>query len=103
MPSDVSDASDDVGEGAFALGREAREATSSILAAISTVPQQQAPGVSVGLPRPVIGVSNSQGRPVAPDLLTQDTSEQSTPDSSDTESEDTVLKEKAHPWLPNWS
>ena len=40
---------------------------------------------------------------MVPDLLTQDTSDQSAPDSSDTETEDTVLKEKAHPWLPNWS
>ena len=38
MPSDVSDASDDLGEGAFALGSQARQATESILAAISTAP-----------------------------------------------------------------
>ena len=99
MPSDVSDASDDLGEGAFGVGRQA---TKTLLAAKATAPQQ-APGVQVGLPRPVIGASNTQSRQVDPDLLTQDTSEQSTTDSSDTESEDTVTKEKAHPWLPNWS
>ena len=88
MPSDVSDASDDLGEGAFEVGRQATE---TLLAAIAKTPQQ-APGVQVGLPRPVIGESNAQGRQVDPDLLTQDTSEQSSTDSSDTESVDTVLK-----------
>ena len=74
MPSDGSDASDDNGDGAFAIGREAHEATAAIIDAISDAPRD-APTFTAGMPRPVFNTSGSQGKHVVPDHLTEDTSD----------------------------